>query len=142
MEKASRIVQMYIHISKKGINISLRINLNALRKFMILCWTTLIAELGRIRPAGHRLDSPGLHCKKEKKLSKLPILLLLLVSIATIQILLRKITNLVINIIYKKKKCHGYNQTSLGHRFFMHQKALFIYSLFCLIFFSFFNIIW
>ena len=36
MTKASCIVQMYIHISKKGINISLHINLNVLRNFMTL----------------------------------------------------------------------------------------------------------
>ena len=27
---------------------------------MILCWATLIALLGRVRPAGHGLDSPVL----------------------------------------------------------------------------------
>ena len=48
---------MYTHISKKGINIFLYINLNVL---MILCWATLIAVLGRMRPAGHALDSPDL----------------------------------------------------------------------------------
>ena len=52
---------MHIHISKKGINISLDINLNVLRKFMILCWATLIEVLGRMRPAGQRLDSPGVN---------------------------------------------------------------------------------
>ena len=51
---------MYIHISKKGIHISLHINLNVLRKFMILCWATLIAVLGRMRPADHGVDSPVL----------------------------------------------------------------------------------
>ena len=60
LKKASRIVQLYIHISKKGINISLHINLNVLMKFMILCQATPIAVLGRMRPAGHRLDSPPL----------------------------------------------------------------------------------
>ena len=39
-------------------DISLHINLNILRKFMILCWATFIAALGRLRPAGHGLDSP------------------------------------------------------------------------------------
>ena len=48
---------MYIHVSKKGINISLHINLNVLRKFMILCWATLIAGLGRMRPTGPGSDS-------------------------------------------------------------------------------------
>ena len=43
LKTASHIVQMYIHISKKGINISLHIHLNVLRKFMILFWATLIA---------------------------------------------------------------------------------------------------
>ena len=56
---------MYIHIWKKGINISLPINLNILRKFMILCWATLIAVLGRMRPAGHGLDNPDLNHKIE-----------------------------------------------------------------------------
>ena len=51
---------MYIYISKKGINIFLLINLNVLRKFMILCWATLIAMLGHMRPAGCELDSPDL----------------------------------------------------------------------------------
>ena len=66
---------MYIHISKKGINISLHINLNVLRKFMILCWATLIAVLGRTRRAGHLLDSSDLeHTKNEPKLQKYEIL--------------------------------------------------------------------
>ena len=56
---------MYIHISKKRINISLDINFNVLRKFMILCWATLIAVLGRMRPAGHGLDSPDPDTKLE-----------------------------------------------------------------------------
>ena len=40
MKKALRFVQMYIHISKKGINISLHINLNVLRNFVTLYWAT------------------------------------------------------------------------------------------------------
>ena len=52
---------MYIHISKKEINISLHINLNVLKKFMILCWAKLIAVLGRMRHAGHGLDSSDLN---------------------------------------------------------------------------------
>ena len=48
---------MYIHISKKQINISLHINLNVLRKLMILCWATLIAVLGRIgQPCSQQLN--------------------------------------------------------------------------------------
>ena len=43
---------------EKGINICQHINLNVLRKFMNLCWATLIAVLGR--NAVHGLDSPGL----------------------------------------------------------------------------------
>ena len=59
LKNDSRIVQIYIHISKTGINISLHniINLNVLRKFKILCWATLIAVQGRMWPSGHWLDS-------------------------------------------------------------------------------------
>ena len=67
MEKASRIEQMNINISEKGIHVSLHTNLKVLRKYMILCWATLIAVLGRIRPAGHGLDSPDLKDQKYKK---------------------------------------------------------------------------
>ena len=58
---------MYIHIKKTIINIPLHINLNVLRKFMNLCWATLIAVLGRMRPVGHGLDSPSLYRMGLKK---------------------------------------------------------------------------
>ena len=61
LQKVSPIVQMYVHISKMWINISLHLNLNVLRKFMILCLVTLIAALGRMWPAVHGLDSPSLN---------------------------------------------------------------------------------
>ena len=58
---------MYIHVSKKRINISLHLNRNVLRKLIILCWVTLIA-VHRMLPAGHGLDSPvrGETCYKGK----------------------------------------------------------------------------
>ena len=33
------------------------------KEVMILCWVTLIAVLGRMRPTGHGLDSPELEDK-------------------------------------------------------------------------------
>ena len=47
-------------------NISLHINLNVLRKLMILCWATISAVLGRMRPTGHGLDSPDVKISLEK----------------------------------------------------------------------------
>ena len=50
-EKGNKYIYIYIYIYKSQCFKEV---------YNFLCWATLIAVLGRMRPAGHGLDSPGL----------------------------------------------------------------------------------
>ena len=46
---------------------------------MILCWATLIGVLGRMQPAGHGLDSPGIEVSPAGNLTSFLALLFILI---------------------------------------------------------------